>query len=429
MKHFFKKIIVAILCFEANILLSRQKPKIIAVTGSVGKTTTKDAIYTVLKDHIHTRKSQKSFNSEIGVPLSVLGLENGWNNPVLWLKNIIDGAVVALFTKDYPAVLVLEMGVDRPGDMKQMTSWIAPDITVLTRFPDVPVHVEYFHTPQAVVTEKMTLVHALKPDGVVIYNHDDVVIRAALQDLDAKVIGFSNTSPSQFVASDSEYVYSDGKPAGITFNITHINTVERVTLQGSLGEPQLYTVAAAIAVGSQFGITVQEAVTALAAQVPSPGRLRLVAGKSDSTIIDDSYNSSPVAVEKSLDTLQALNCDGRKIAILGDMLELGQYSVREHERVGEQVARVVDVLVTIGLRSAKTAATALKAGMPNKCVQQFEDTESALAALIDFAKPGDIILVKASQGIRAEKVVKLLMKQPAEAAQLLVRQSPMWDKR
>ena len=112
MKSALKKIVVIILIKEAAWLLRRHKPTIIAITGSVGKTTTKDAIFAALKNSISTRKSEKSFNSEVGVPLTVLGLNNGWNNPLLWVKNIIDGFFIAAFSKSYPAVLVLEAGIE-----------------------------------------------------------------------------------------------------------------------------------------------------------------------------------------------------------------------------------------------------------------------------------------------------------------------------
>ena len=189
MKTLFKNIVVSILTFEAKVLLRRKKPMIIAITGSVGKTSTKDAIYTAIKEHVHARKSQKSFNSDIGVALSVLGLDNAWNNPILWLKNILDGAFSAFFAREYPQVLVLEMGVDRPGDMEKLTQWVKPDVVVLTRLPEVPVHVEYFDSPQEVIAEKMQLVHALKEDGVFIYNADDVLIQRRQKEWNKKCLG------------------------------------------------------------------------------------------------------------------------------------------------------------------------------------------------------------------------------------------------
>jgi UDP-N-acetylmuramoyl-tripeptide--D-alanyl-D-alanine ligase len=427
MKVTFKNIVVHLLTLEAKFLLRRRKPTIVAVTGSVGKTSTKDAIYTVLKGHLHTRKSQKSFNSDIGVALSVLGLQNGWNSPLAWLRNLIDGAFIAFFSSDYPNVLVLEMGVDRPGDMARMASWVKPDVVVLTRFPDVPVHVEYFKTPEDVVCEKMQLVYALKPDGVVIYNHDDALIKSALEAVRQQAIGFSRYAPSQYTVSGDVVQMKDGKPAGVRFNLEHINEVVTVSVDGVLGVQSVYTAAAAAAVGSHFGISLQDVATALASHPPAPGRMRVIAGKHDTVLIDDTYNSSPVAAEKAVETMAELKTGGRKVLVLGDMLELGRFSVREHERLGEQVARVADVLVTVGVRAHKIAEGARGHGIAEKAVHEFDDALRAADALIGMIEPGDVILVKASQGIRAEKIVKRLMARPDEAAQLLVRQEDMWE--
>ncbi len=429
MKDTFKNIVVRILTLEARLLLKRRKPTIVAITGSVGKTSTKDAIYTVLKGHLHTRKSQKSFNSDIGVALSVLGLQNGWNSPFAWLRNIVDGAFIALFSSDYPKVLVLEMGVDRPGDMARMAAWVKPDVVVLTRFPDVPVHVEYFKAPEDVVREKMQLVYALKPDGVVIYNHDDAIIKTALEDVRQQAIGFSRYAPSHYTVSGDEVVMKDGKPAGVRFKLEHINESVMVTVDGVLGVQSVYTAAAAAAVGSHFGIALQDVATALASHPPVPGRMRVIAGKQDTVIIDDTYNSSPVAALKAVETMKELRGGGRKILILGDMLELGRFSVREHERLGEQAATVADILVTVGVRAHKIAEGALEHGLSEKVVFQYDDAVRAAEEIAGKIEPGDVILVKASQGIRAEKIVKRLMARPDEAAQLLVRQEDMWESR
>ncbi len=429
MKETFKRVVVAVLTYEAKILLARKKPTIIAVTGSVGKTSTKDAIYTVLKPHFHTRKSQKSFNSDIGVPLSVLGLKNAWNSPWLWLRNIIDGAMTALFTSEYPKILVLEMGVDRPGDMVRMAEWVKPDVVVLTRFPDVPVHVEYFSAPEQVVAEKMNLVHALKSSGVVIYNHDDAMIKTALESVRQQAIGFSRYSPSHFSVTGDTVVYHEGKPVGIDFTLTHIDESVTLSVHGVLGVQSVYTAAAAAAVGVHFGISLPEIAGALRSHKAVPGRMCLIAGKQDTIIIDDTYNSSPVAAEKALQTLGELLVGGRKIVVLGDMLELGRFSVREHEKIGEQAAHVADMLVTIGVRARKIAEGALEHGLNEKVIWQYDDVDRAAEELSQKLEPGDIILVKASQGIRAERVVKRLMARPDEASVLLVRQDDMWQVR
>ena len=133
MKDLLKPLIIKALIWEAKLALARHKPFIIGVTGNVGKTGTKDAIYAVMKNHFHTRRSEKSMNSEFGVPLTILGEKSGWNNPLRWLFILARGMFVP-FQKEYPTHLVLEIGADRPGDIKSITSWIKPDITVVTPF-------------------------------------------------------------------------------------------------------------------------------------------------------------------------------------------------------------------------------------------------------------------------------------------------------
>ena len=429
MKNIFKKFIVTILTLEAKILLARHKPKIIAITGSVGKTSMKDAVYSILKKHYPTRKSEKSFNSDIGVPLTVLGLPNAWSNPFLWLKNIIDGFFIAVFTRQYPTHLILETGVDRPGDMQKLATWVKPDILVLTRFPDMPVHVEFFSTPEAVVREKMHLAEALKPSGVVIYNHDDQIIQHELKQVRQQAIGYSRYLTSQFTASADKIIYHDDVPTGISFTIENINEKAEVRITGAVGEPVVYTATGAIAVASECGISLADAVTALKELMPPPGRLRIIKGLKGSVLIDDTYNSSPIAVELALATLKEIKYAKRKIAVLGDMLELGRFSSREHERVGELVAGTADVLITLGVRARKIAEAALSNGMSEKVIFQYEDVTKVGKELQLFLEPGDVVLIKASQGIRAEKIVEEVMQEPELAPTLLVRQDSGWQKR
>ncbi len=429
MKATLKKIVVSILTWEAKTLLKRHKPTIIGVTGNVGKTTTKDAIYAAIKNSLSARKSEKSFNSEIGVPVTVLGLKNGWNNPFLWAKNIIDGFFIAFFSKEYPAVLVLEMGIDRPGDMERLTSWITPDVVVVTRLPSVPVHVEYFGSPEAVIEEKMKLVAALKAEGTFIYNHDDEIIRAQLDGVLPRALGFSRYVPSDFTGSQDRIVYRDNLPVGTAFNVAHEGQEATLTLEGTLGTQHVYACTAAIAVADVLGIPLEVAVHALQDLQTPPGRMRLIPGIKSTMVIDDTYNSSPTASELSLETLGEVKYAGRKIAVLGDMLELGRFSTDEHEKIGTLVPRSANLLLTVGVRARKIAEAALAAGMDEENILQYEDSERAGRELQNLLKSGDVVLVKASQGIRAEKIVEEIMADPLEANALLVRQDTEWVKR
>jgi len=424
-----KAIVVNILTFEAKLLVRRKRPTIIAITGSVGKTSTKDAIYAVLRRHCAARKSQKSFNSEIGVPLTVLGLSSAWSSPLLWVKNLAEGMLTALFAREYPKVLVLETGVDRPGDMGVLAGWLKPHIVVLTRLPDVPAHIEYFATPEAVIAEKMELVQALRPDGVLIYNNDDEQIRREIEHVRQASFGYSRYSPSHYTVSGDTILYDGSTPHGMEFTLTHFDESAPVTVSHSLGVQHAYNFAAATAVGAQFDIDLESAATALSEHRPPAGRMRLITGVTGTLIIDDTYNSSPVAAERALLTLKEIKHTKRKIAVLGDMLELGQYSVPEHERIGALVPECADMLITIGVRARKFAEGALEHGMSEKVILQYDDVDRAAQELRTLVKTGDVILVKASQSIRAEKVVQHLMDRPELAPELLVRQDPEWIKR
>lgn len=428
MKFLFKSVIVSILTLEAKLLLRRTKPKIIAITGSVGKTTTKDAIYAVLKDRYRARKSEKSYNSEIGVPLTVLGLKNAWNSPIGWVRNIVDGAMAALMPHAYPDVLVLEMGVDRPGDMKKFARWIKPDVVVLTRLPDVPVHVEFFDSPQAVIAEKLQLVHALKPEGVLVYNNDDEAVRIAAAEIRQKSIGYSRYSPTDFAATQDVIRYEGATPVGMSFTLTHQHE-ESVTVEidGCIGVQHTYSTAAAAAVGSLFDISLQQVAAACKQYpAPAPGRMRIVPGIKDTIILDDSYNASPVAVERALLTLKEVRTKARRIAVLGDMLELGRYSVDAHKEVGMHAAKNSDILITVGVRARGIAEGALAAGMNEAMIFQYDEVSRAGIELQNLMQTGDVILVKGSQGIRLERLIEEVMREPERAEELLVRQSKAW---
>lgn len=426
MHELFKNVVTTILTYEAKVLLRRKKPIIIGITGSVGKTTTKDAIYEVLKEKRHVRKSEKSFNSNIGVALTVLGLQNAWNNPFLWLKNIFDGAVYAFFVRDYPEVLVLEMGVDRPGDMKTLTQFVRPDIVVLTRLPDTPVHVEFFASPEEVCDEKLVLVNALKPDGIFIYNNDDERVRQSAEEVRQQSFGYGRYSQTHFMATGDKILYDGGAPSGMECTVSYLGEEARVRLRGVLGVQHAYNLAAAVAVGHQFDISLSEATEALDDMKSPPGRMRLIPGWNKTLIIDDTYNSSPVAVEHALQSLNEIKVPKRKVAILGDMLELGQFSVREHERIGALVADTADVVITIGLRARKIASAALAHGLSEKNIFQYDKADRLVSEVRQLIEESDVILVKGSQGTRAEKVVKALMADPDKASQLLVRHDEAW---
>lgn len=426
MKQTFKNIVVAILTAEAKLLLRRKNPTIVAIAGSVGKTSTKDAIYAAIKDSVPARKSQKSFNSELGVPLTVLGLQTGWDSPFHWLWNIVDGGFTALFASSYPAVLVLETGVDTPGDMDGLTAWLKPDVVVMTRLPDIPVHVEQFKVPQDVVDEEMKLIHNMKASGVVVYNNDDPIIQRELKNVRQKSIGYGRFLATDVTIKKDQIYYKNDVPVGMTFDVSHDGESQQVKIPGIVGLQHSYGSAAAVAVASHLGVPLTAATAGLTNHKTPPGRLRILSGIKGSILIDDTYNSSPIAVEHAIETAATIKNVKRRIVVLGDMLELGKYSSDEHKRLGKKVAENFDVLLTIGIRARGFAEGALHNGMDESTIFQYEETARAGRELQTMLQPGDLVLIKASQGIRAERIVEEVMLEPEHATTLLARQEPVW---
>lgn len=430
MIRFLKALVVWLLTWEARLVLMRHRPKIIAVTGSVGKTTTKDAIYAALSESVHCRKSAKSFNSDIGVPLTILALENGWNDPIKWIVNLCQGLLVP-FARSYPKWLVLEVGADRPGDIKRIAKWLRPDIAVITGVPDIPVHVEYFNSPGEVLKEKRALADYLKPGGTLVLNCDEPRMRMLQTSFRGTVVTYGLEAFNAYAALDAAVLYDDrGAPVGMQCRIVRKGGSIHVAVHGALGRPRIYAATAAVAVAELVGIAPDVAVRGVAAWEPPPGRVRIIKGLKGSIIIDDTYNSSPAAALAALDTLKDVR-GTRKIAVLGDMLELGRYSAEAHKQVGRRATECADLLRTVGFRSRAIAEAALDAGMPESSIMQYEMNEADRAGkeLESMLKEGDIVLVKGSQSMRMERTVLEIMAEPLRAEELLVRMDAEWKER
>jgi UDP-N-acetylmuramoyl-tripeptide--D-alanyl-D-alanine ligase len=438
---FIKNILVVILTLEARLILRKYKPFIVAVTGSVGKTSTKDAIFTVLTSSAvctdqkmcFVRKSDKSMNSEIGLPLSIIGVPNAWRSMSGWIGNIITGLGLILRHQEYPDCLVLEVGADHPGDIQSVARWLRPDIAVITKVSSTPVHVEFFDSPEEVFIEKASLAQAVKERGVVVLNGDDdktLSIKDLISKSDCSVITFGLSDKVHMRGYNESLVYKDlngvQSPVGSSFMLDMKSAQFPVTIDTGLGRSYIYTLLAAAAVGQARGMKEFDIAKALGMYIVPPGRMNSIQGINGSTLIDDTYNSSPDAALSALETLQSVVCSGTKIAVLGDMMELGKYASEEHRRVGVAAAGVVERLVTVGQRSRWTAEEALKKGMAPGRVSSFDTAEQAGAFLVPLVAAGDVILVKGSQSIRMEKVSQVLLRDVDRAHELLVRQEKEW---
>ena len=431
MKEILKQILVFVLHKLSALVIKKYNPKIIGITGTVGKTTTKDAVYTALSRFESVRKSQKSFNSELGIPLTILDSDNPGRDMLGWIRVIIDGLVMLVFKSPYPKWLVLEVGTDKPGDIAMITKWLKTDITIVTKLSKVPVHVEAFGAPEYLFEEKGNLVKALKPGGTLVLNADDDDVMAYKNLSEEKVLLFGEKLGSDIRSSEYQIIYDEHKlPHGVEFNIIIGDTeLHKVALTDTLGEQNISHVLVALLVINDLGFDVRLAANLFKSEHPTPGRMRLLDGLKGSLLIDDSYNSSPVALEEALKTLKSvkLSRGHRKIAILGDMLELGRYTVDEHKKMGERASKSANILVTVGIRSRYAAEAALIDGMSEGKVFQFDDSLEAGMFMKDLIKEGDVILIKGSQGVRMEKCVEELMAKPEYKEKLLVRQSADWQ--
>jgi len=425
MKQVFKKIITAILTFEARLVLWKYKPHIVAVTGSVGKTSTKDALFTALSSSFFVRKSQKSFNTELGLPLTVLGCENAWNNPFLWLQNILKGLFIFLLPNHYPKWLILEVGLDRPGDIRRIVKWISCDVVVYTKLSRQPVHVEFFDSVEALLAEKQELVKSLKKDGTLVINNDDPIQNDFIHET-ANRITYGFQEGSAVKGSHVDTLYKENTPTGTTFRVDYGGASVPIELSGVLGNQHVYPVLAACAVGLSQDIHLVDISSGFTHHEYLPGRMKVLKGREGSIIIDDSYNASPIAVSAAIETLSDINVSGRKIFILGDMTELGKLTVEAHEKIGTHIAGVADLFIAVGHRMEAAVQSARKAGMDEEKIVLFSDSREAGEYVRDRLHRGDIVLCKGSQAMRIEKAVEKILAHPERAHELLVRQDKYW---
>jgi len=434
MKKIFKKIIVVIISWQARLVLRKYRPKVVGITGSVGKTGTKEAVAQVLSQHFTVRKSPKSFNSELGVPLAILDCDNAWYSLGGWIKNILEGFSLIVFRSTYPEWLVLEVGVDRPGDIRNVVKFVKFDLAIITRLPEIPVHLEFFKSSEGLINEKLLLARSVSPLGTVILNHDDPKIMAIADELKAEVITYGWDEKATIRASNERIMYHDENenlnrlPDGLSLRVDYEGSTIPFRIKGLLAHHQLSGVLAAIAVGVSQGINLVEIASALEKLQASPGRFNLLPGIKQTLIIDDSYNSSPAALESALKVLDQIEVveKGRKIAVLGDMMELGAKTIEAHRVAGVQVAKVCGNLITVGIRAKFIAESAREKKMSEKKMTHFDTAEEAAVALQELIKPHDVILIKGSQSTRLEKVVEEIMLHPENKERLLVRQESQW---
>jgi UDP-N-acetylmuramoyl-tripeptide--D-alanyl-D-alanine ligase len=420
-----KIILIKILHSLTRNAIKKYKPKVVAITGSVGKTATKEAIFSVLSKKLNARRNVGNYNTEIGLPLTILGIEKApGKNPFAWLGIYFHALGMILSKKDYPEVLILEMGADKPGDIEELVKIAPPYIGIITAI--TPAHTEMFKSISGVAREKGKIFKSIKKEGWIIVNYDDKEVAKIASTSIAQKIGYSINSGDEINVCASEIAVSKSDKTstgilGISFKLHTNGTVTPIILKDVLGEHQVYPALAASGVAQALGLHMVDVAEGLESLTPQPGRMRILEGIKHTVLIDDTYNASPVAVERAIEALVSVKGKAKKYAVLGDMLELGSMSEEEHKKLGRFASKQnIDVLITVGERARDIARGAQKAGMNQDSIFEFDTTDEAGRFVQSRMEKGDIILVKGSRGMGMEDVVREIMAQPQKANELLV---------
>lgn len=391
MKKQLPLLVLSYLRFWAKLKLAKINPVIIGVTGSAGKSSAVAAIEAVLKEKYKV-KTTGTTNSESGIPLSILGLKMQSYSPFDWIRVLI----LAPFAKtEKYDILVAEMGIDElvpPKNMEYLLTIIRPKIGVFLNV--LSVHTLQMKSVEKIAAEKGRLITHLPAEGTAILNSDDEnVIKIGTA---AKTITFGKKGDVKpFIVNLDGYV---------------------------LTEDYGYTLAAAAAVGKVFGLSFEESKAALTKNFKlPPGRMSLLKGLNGSTIIDSSYNASPIPMFGALELLHKMP-GKRKIAVLGDMRELGDLAKNYHEIVGRKACDCADAVITVGLLSKDYYSRS------KKLIKQFDNSIEAGKYLQDYIQAGDLLLFKGSQNtIFLETAVEMCLANKTDAAKLC-RRGKFWDK-
>lgn len=355
---------------------SKCSVKVIGITGSVGKSSTKELTAEVLSQRFKTLKNRGSLNNEIGLPLTLLSLEEDHERAVL------------------------EMGFYVPGEIEFLCNLAHPEIGVVTNIGTV--HAERAGTQADIARGKSELVQCLPPapKGVAILNFDDLRVRQMADLTPARVFFYGLDSQADLWADHIEGLGLNG----IRFRLHYRNEILHLRIP-LIGRHSVHNALCAAAVGLMDGLTWQEIVAGLRSE---GAQLRLVTVRTPAgaLILDDSYNASPESNLAALNLIGELQ--GRRIAVLGDMLELGQYEEQGHAMVGTRAAEVVDQLVTVGEKARLIAAAARSAGLPAGAIVELDDISQVIENLKDRLDSDDVVLVKGSHGMHMERIVAAL---------------------
>jgi UDP-N-acetylmuramoyl-tripeptide--D-alanyl-D-alanine ligase len=416
LKNIGKKLVVAMLGWQLGRLQARHAVKTVAVAGSYGKTSTKFGIAEVLGQHFRVRFQAGNYNDLVTVPLIFFGQTMpSLLNPLAWVRVFLRNERHIRGRYPYDVVIV-ELGTDGPGQIAVFSRYLKVDITVLTAISHE--HIEFFKTLEAVAHEELAIQQYSKQ---VLFNAD-LCAAQYTNGLDPSATSFGHDKSADYQLSNVKH--EDNTHA---FRLTHgSKTLLSASYQGA-SKMQVYSACAAAIIGLEWGMPAKKIIQGIAAMQPVSGRMQSLKGIRGSTILDETYNASPAAMKSALDVLYARRAP-QKIALLGDMNELGPFSKEAHIEIGKYCdPKQVDLLLTLGPDANTYLAPQAKA---NGCtVYQFTTPYQAGEFLRQHIKEGAVVLAKGSQNkVFAEEAVKFILANPADATRL-VRQSSAWIKK
>lgn len=391
----FSKLLQRYLKFWAVRYLKRAKPIIVAITGSVGKTSTKNAIFEVLRIKFgkDIRKSEGNLNNESGVPLAILGYSQApsyGSNFLSWFPIVLSMPFKSLLSQKIK-ILVLEMAADKPGDIKYLTSFVKPNMAVLVNIG--PAHLEAFGDIEKIVQEKTELLRALPADGFAVLNFDDEKIRAT--PYNGQVKTYAIEEKAEVVARNITTEIIDYKPL-TKFQVIE-NSHKFAAQTHTLGRrANVYSALAATAAGLIFKLNSQEIIQGLNNIKPEKHRLNILRGKNNSIIIDDSYNANPVSMKAALEVLKDLPRQ-RKIVVLGEMREIGKIAREAHKLIGQYAREVADEVISVG-----------EGGERYQAEKHFTSKQEVVGYLLGEIREGDILLIKASRALELWDITEAL---------------------
>lgn len=421
-----RKILESILRFMTRAVLKKYHPLIVGITGSVGKSSTKEAVALVLSQAYSVRKAEGNYNNEIGIPLTIIGASSGGASFMRWMGVFFKWLWVLIWPVRYPDILVLEMGIDRPGDMERLMSFVPVRIGVVTQISSS--HMEFFGSIGSIAKEKGKLVALLPENGFAILNADDKHVLKMQEKTDAKIITYGFGADSQMRADNLLFHRDAKRVEGFSFKLNYDGKTIPVRLPKIVAAHHIGSALAAAAVGVALKMNLVEIASALEAFEPLPGRLRLLPGRNGIILLDDTYNASPASMQAALSVVKELMAP-RKMVILGDMLELGADTVEEHKALAESIiASGAHIAVTVGKHMRSLHEALLSAGFSRKQAFWLPDPMAATRIVMDIIRPEDLILIKGSRSMRMEKITEALLVHPNEAEAFLCCQSPEWRK-